>query len=118
MKITIAISTGITGDPAGAGGPGRPAGPPALRQRLTRRPERHRLGQVAEQALQVDPGPGRVRGLHAGVVLVLVEPAGGVMVAERGDRLLPLGVPDPEQVRGQRVRTGFRKCVGHRVAPR
>jgi hypothetical protein len=96
-----------------------PAGVPARRRRLPGRAERRRLRQVAEQTLQVDPGLRRVRGLDAGVVLVLVEPAGGVVLAERGDRLLPLGVADPEQVRGQGlrragVRLGLRQWVGHR----
>ena len=55
--------------------PGRPAVLPAPRRLVRGQPERRGVGQGVEQSPQVDPGPGRVRDLDAGVVLLLIEPA-------------------------------------------
>ena len=59
-------------------------------------PDRLRTRQVGEQRPARERGPGRPGTRGPLVVLVLGQPAGGVVLAERGDRGLPLGVADPQ----------------------
>ena len=93
VSTTSANRTSSTGDRSGAE---PPAGRLDLPRRRRGRPDRLGTGQVGEQRRRASRGSCRPHRVAALVELVLGQPAHGVVLAERGDRGLPVGVTDAQ----------------------